>query len=72
VIIERTPNEIMFNGNKTVKLSPFESVVQILNQEEDISPVHHAFNQIISAHSMSLNNFYEEVHLSIVIPYSLE
>jgi hypothetical protein len=30
VIIERNPNEIMFNGNKTVKLSPFQSVVQIL------------------------------------------
>ena len=37
VIIERTPNEIIFKGNTTPKLSPFQSVVEILNQEDDIS-----------------------------------
>jgi predicted ATPase len=56
LIIERTPNEILFQGKTTPKLSPFQSVVDILNQEEDISPVQEAFNEIIySDNSSSLN-----------------
>lgn len=47
VIIERTPNEIIFNDKKTPKLSPFQSAVEILNQEEDVSPVQQGFDQII-------------------------
>jgi AAA15 family ATPase/GTPase len=47
VIIERTPNEIIFKGKTTPKLSPFQSIVEILNQEGDISPVQQAFNKII-------------------------
>jgi hypothetical protein len=44
VIIERSNNEIKFKGETTPKLSPFQSAVEILNQEEDISPVQQAFN----------------------------
>ena len=59
VIIERTPNDIIFKGNKTPKLSPFQSVVEILNQEEDISPVQQGFNKIIySDNSRSSNGIY--------------
>ncbi len=58
VIIERTPNKIIFNGNKTPKLSPFQSVVEILNQEEDISPVQQGFNKIVSYDLSSFNFFY--------------
>ena len=47
VIIERTPNEIIFKGKITPKLSPFQSAVEILNQEEDISPVQQGFDKII-------------------------
>jgi len=59
VIIERTRNDIIFKGNKTPKLSPFQSVVEILNQEEDISPVQQGFNKIIySDNSNSSNGIY--------------
>jgi predicted ATPase len=59
VIIERTRNDIIFKGNKTPKLSPFQSVVEILNQEEDISPVQQGFNKIIySDNSRSSNGIY--------------
>jgi predicted ATPase len=59
VIIERTRNDIIFKGNKTPKLSPFQSVVKILNQEEDISPVQQGFNKIIySDNSRSSNGIY--------------
>jgi hypothetical protein len=56
VIIERTPNEIKFKGKTTPKLSPFQSVVKILNQEEDISPVQQAFNKMIYSDNESLVN----------------
>jgi len=56
VIIERSNNEIKFKGETTPKLSPFQSAVEILNQEEDISPVQHGFNKIIySDNSRSVN-----------------
>ncbi len=59
IIIERTPNEIIFKGKITPKLSPFQSVVEILNQEEDISPVQQCFDRIIySDNSTSFNEIY--------------
>jgi len=59
VIIERTANEIQFKGKTTPKLSPFQSVVDILSQEEDILPVQQAFNKIIySDNSNSANGIY--------------
>ena len=36
----------MFKGEKTPKVSPFQSVVELLNQEEDIIPVKEEFNKI--------------------------
>src|ERR671932_527668 len=56
VIIERSNNEIKFKGETTPKLSPFQSAVEILNQEEDISPVQQAFNEIIYSDNSSLLN----------------
>lgn len=56
VIIERNANEIQFKGTKTPKLSPFQSVVNILSQEEDILPVQEAFNKIIYSDNSSLAN----------------
>jgi len=59
VIIKRTPNEIIFNGDKTPKLSPFQSAVEILNQEEDVSPVQQGFDRIIySDNSRSVNGIF--------------
>ncbi|MEG4170303.1 MULTISPECIES: AAA family ATPase [unclassified Microcoleus] len=56
-VVQRTPNEIIFKGKTTPKLSPFQSVVEILNQEEDISPVHQAFNKITSNDSSSIDYY---------------
>jgi predicted ATPase len=59
-IIERNSTEIKLKGNTTPKLSPFQSAVQILNQEEDILPVHQDFNKIIySGNLSSVNEFYD-------------
>ncbi|MEG3936287.1 MULTISPECIES: AAA family ATPase [unclassified Microcoleus] len=65
VIIDRIANEIILNGNKTPKLSPFQSAVEILNQEEDISPVHQAFNQIVINNMSSLDGFYDIMRTTI-------
>ncbi|MEG5031766.1 AAA family ATPase [Microcoleus sp. AT3-D2] len=56
-VVQRTPNAIIFKGKTTPKLSPFQSVVEILNQEEDISPVHQAFNKITSNNSSSIDYY---------------
>ena len=58
-VVQRTPNEIILKGKTTPKLSPFQSVVEILKQEEDISPVQQCFNRIIySDNSTSFNEIY--------------
>ena len=75
VIIERTPNKILFQGKQTPKLSPFQSVVEILNQEEEISPVRQAFNKITySDNSSSLNGIYgmPEIEMSKVLQENIE
>ncbi|WP_013325511.1 AAA family ATPase [Gloeothece verrucosa] len=46
-IVERTENGIIFNQEKTPKLSPFKSVVELLSEEEDINPVKKEFEKII-------------------------
>ncbi len=56
LIVERKEDEIKFKGNKTPKLSPLQSVVYILNEEEDIAPVKQGFNKIVdSAVALSVN-----------------
>lgn len=47
IIIERDSEKILFEGNKTPKLSPFQSIIELLNQEENISPVKEEINKII-------------------------
>ena len=54
-IIERNSTEIKFKGNTTPKLSPFQSAVQILNQEEDILPVQQGFNKILYSDNFSVS-----------------
>lgn len=53
VLIERQDSEIIFNGNKTPKLSPFESVVELLKQEDAIAPVKESLDKIILTDSRS-------------------
>jgi ABC-type dipeptide/oligopeptide/nickel transport system ATPase subunit len=55
-IIERNSTEIKFKGKTTPKLSPFQSAVQILNQEEDIFPVQQGFNKVIYSDNYSSFN----------------
>lgn len=55
VIIERKDSEIIFNGSKTPKLSPFESVVELLKQEDKIAPVKESLDKIILADSGSVD-----------------
>lgn len=63
VIIERTPNEIIFKGKTTPKLSPFQSVIEILDQEEDLSPVQQTFNKIISNNFISFDHLYDRNYI---------
>lgn len=65
VIIERTPTQIIFKGKTTPKLSPFQSVVEILDQEEDISPVQQAFNKIISHNFNSFDYLYDRNYIRL-------
>lgn len=55
VLVERQNSEIIFDGNRTPKLSPFESVVELLKQEDQISPVKESLDKIILADSESVN-----------------
>jgi predicted ATPase len=50
VLIERKDSEIFFNGSKTPKLSPFESVIELLKQEEQVAPIQKSLDKIILAH----------------------
>lgn len=45
-IIRRTKEEILFDGNKTVKLDSSKSAVELLKEEELIAPVHDAFMHV--------------------------
>ncbi|MEG4809279.1 hypothetical protein QUA82_16735 [Microcoleus sp. F8-D3] len=65
-LVQRTPNKIIFKGKKTPKLSPFQSAVEILNQAEDISPVHQAFNKITSNNSSSID-YYDRERVTFAI-----
>lgn len=47
IVVQRTENEIIFNGLKTPKLSPFESVIELLKQEDIISSVKAELDRII-------------------------
>ena len=68
IIIERNSTEIKFKGNTTPKLSPFQSAVQIFNQEEDISPVQQGLNKIIYSDYF---NFKSSFNVFFGIPQSL-
>ncbi len=46
-IVNRTSSDILFNGEKTVKLSAEESIVSLLREESDISEVYSAFKKIL-------------------------
>lgn len=47
IVVQRNENEIIFNGAKTPKLSPVESVINLLDQEDIISPIKAELDRII-------------------------
>lgn len=47
VLVKRTSDEIIFNGVKTPKLSPFESIIDLLKEEDSIVPVKTELDKII-------------------------
>jgi ABC-type transport system involved in cytochrome c biogenesis ATPase subunit len=47
LIVERDAEHILFLGKPTIKLSPFESVLSLLDAENLIAPAHAGLNQIV-------------------------
>ncbi len=47
LIVERKFSDIILKGKETPKLSPFQSVITILNLEEVIEPIYKAFKTVI-------------------------
>ncbi|WP_373537602.1 AAA family ATPase [Microcoleus sp.] len=68
IIIERNSTEIKFKGKTTPKLSPFQSTIQIFNQEEDIYPVQQGLNKIIYSDTF---NFKSSFNVFLGMPQSL-
>ena len=66
IIIERTPNQIIFKGQITPKLSPFQSAVKILNQEEYIAPISQGFNKIIYSNDSSWVNDLGDIPVMLI------
>lgn len=59
IIVKREGDEIIFKDQKTPKLPPFESLVYLFRQEEEIAPIRDSFNQIIfSAQCESIEQVY--------------
>ncbi|HBE19214.1 MAG TPA: ATP-binding protein [Cyanobacteria bacterium UBA11149] len=70
IIIDRDDNGIKFKGKLLPKLSPFESVVSILSEEEDVAPVQNGFNKIIySDQSSSVDAVHRLMYTSLTKKY---
>lgn len=68
LIIERNQqNEIKFKGKDLPKLSPFQSVVQIFSDEEDVAPVQDAFNKIIYSDPSTLVDAVQAINYPILV-----
>lgn len=48
VIVNRTSDKIIYNGNEVVKLDKTQSVVELLKEESLIDPIHYGFRQCYS------------------------
>ncbi|MEM1168364.1 MAG: AAA family ATPase [Cyanobacteria bacterium P01_H01_bin.35] len=69
IIVERDSEKIIFKGSPIPKLSPFQSTVELLNQEEDVNPVKEEFNNILYTNiGEALKNFWR-IPLSILAKY---
>lgn len=68
IIIERDQEKIIFKGEKTPKLSPFQSVVYILNQEDDLIPVKEELEKIIFVDYEKIDKIWK-IPISIIKQY---
>ncbi|MGK7939860.1 MAG: ATP-binding protein, partial [Crocosphaera sp.] len=69
-LVTRSEEEgIIFKGNKTPKLSPFQSIIELLNQEEDINPVQTVFDKIVKSKDISLSESILRLPASILEKY---
>ena len=55
-IVDRNPENIIFNGNRTVKLSQKESVISLLKEEDLIKVIYEDFSKIIFDDSAKKEN----------------
>lgn len=46
-IVRRNSAETIFKDSRVPKISPYQSVVEIFSEEEDIAPIQDAFNRIV-------------------------
>ncbi len=46
LIVDRTSDKILFNGQPTIKLSPQESVLSLLKEEELVKPAHESLKKL--------------------------
>lgn len=49
LLINRTPNGTIFQGKKTLKFSPQQSIISILKEEDLIKPAYQGFKKLISS-----------------------
>ena len=56
-IVRRKAHDIELRGEKTPRLSPFESVLSILSQEQGVTQAHNAFGNIIHSDRSSTPSF---------------
>jgi AAA15 family ATPase/GTPase len=57
-IIDRTQEYIYFNGEKTPKLSPYESAIELLDQEDDIAIVKNELDKILFSNAQENEQAY--------------
>lgn len=56
LVVDRTSDKIIFNGQPTIKLSQQESVLSLLKEEELVKPAHESLKKLYFAdHSNSVN-----------------
>ena len=46
LIVDRTSKKILFNGRPTIKLSPQESILSLLKEENLVKPTHESFKKL--------------------------
>jgi hypothetical protein len=67
LLIERDGSNVKFKDRELPKLSPFKSMVEVLSEEDDISPIQQGFDRVFYRRPM--DNVTAEIHVGI--PYEI-